>query len=217
MNKLNFMGIRNECVCLIKEMKKGNISPNQVMEKWPENKYKDKDLDMVYHQLGHYACDDDIRAKDPKYAKLQDKEIELYINILSFEICPPIFVIKEESIIVFESIIEAQDYLETKKESWGYVFDSKGKRLNFKLCSNSCVTPRIQNIEDNEGVLKAQLLSFIEKERKFSSKNILKKIIRGSSSVFGSDHNDFSKSISLSELISQIMLNINKFHFFKLK
>lgn len=58
---------------LIDKMLKGAISAQEAIDKWPVNP-EDIFLCQVQGLLHHYRDDDDIRAKDKKYAEWQEND-----------------------------------------------------------------------------------------------------------------------------------------------
>ncbi len=78
----NLNNTKLKCAELLQKMLDGEITPQQAKQGWPSNKFKDRDLDVIFHQLGHYIDDNDIRAKDARYEKWQKSEIKELIELL---------------------------------------------------------------------------------------------------------------------------------------
>ncbi|MBN1786985.1 MAG: hypothetical protein JW806_01170 [Sedimentisphaerales bacterium] len=73
---------RKLCAELLQKVLAGEITPQDAIQKWPTCESEDRDLEVALHQLYHYRDDDDIRAKDLRYKKLQTEEIRKHIEIL---------------------------------------------------------------------------------------------------------------------------------------
>jgi hypothetical protein len=69
------------CVTLLQELLDKKITPQDVIDKWP-NQTGDYLIDNIYNLLFHYRDDIDIRIKDSRYALFQDGEIRKMINDL---------------------------------------------------------------------------------------------------------------------------------------
>lgn len=217
MDRTDFMNIRTECINLIQNIKNGDMTPDDVMERWPENKFSDKDMDIIYHQLGHYACDDDIRARDNLYARMQNNEIEAYVKLLSLEIHPPIFLIDKNSIVVFESAIELQDYINSKNKSFEYMFDSKSVRLKPELFTDILTIKPVHTSEIDRDMFKSKLVFFMQKKRDFSFKNLFLKLTKDKTNFHKLDNKALSSDIQLIDLICEICQNSHKYPFFRFK
>ncbi len=60
----------------------GELSPQEAQDRWPDPNMNHHDLNVALHMLEHWEADDDIRAKDAKYASWQVAELEKMISEL---------------------------------------------------------------------------------------------------------------------------------------
>jgi hypothetical protein len=72
---------RNIAAKLLQEVLDGNISAEEVIQRWPHCK-EDTFLENLYSLFFHYRDDADIRAKDEQYAMLQRNEVRKMIKDL---------------------------------------------------------------------------------------------------------------------------------------
>ena len=61
-----------ESTRLLEMVLAGEIDPAAALKQWPDIDSEQDDLiEASWHDLSHYANDDDIRSKDPEYEKQQ--------------------------------------------------------------------------------------------------------------------------------------------------
>jgi hypothetical protein len=56
---------------LLDRVVKGEIEPKDALEQWPQTHEAEPVLGTAWHDLMHFAADDDIRRKDKRYADYQ--------------------------------------------------------------------------------------------------------------------------------------------------
>ncbi|MHC4658027.1 MAG: hypothetical protein ACYS83_02465 [Planctomycetota bacterium] len=84
MKKQNKKGNRKLASQLVDKMLKGDISAQEAIDKWPVNP-EDIFLCRVQGLLYHYRDDDDIRAKDKRYAEWQENDFRQMAQQLASE------------------------------------------------------------------------------------------------------------------------------------
>ena len=69
------------CVKLLQDLLSKNTTAQYVIDNWPM-RTGDALVDNIYSLLFHYRDDEDIRAKDSRYAVWQEDEIRKYVELL---------------------------------------------------------------------------------------------------------------------------------------
>lgn len=75
---------RGIAIELLRGLKEKRISIQEVISNWPFKK-EDECLERIRCLLDHYSDDEDIRKKDPRYAKWEEEQLIKYIGDLERE------------------------------------------------------------------------------------------------------------------------------------
>jgi len=58
---------------LLEAVARKQMVPTQALREWPGNVEGDPLVEASWHDLSHFANDEDIRARDPRYAEYQSR------------------------------------------------------------------------------------------------------------------------------------------------
>ena len=72
---------RGIAIELLRGLLEKKVSIRDIFSKWPRRK-DDQILERIRCLLDHYLDDEDIRKKDPRYAKWEEEQINGYIRDL---------------------------------------------------------------------------------------------------------------------------------------
>jgi hypothetical protein len=72
---------REQVADIVEQVLAGKLTVQKAREIWPSYS-GDDDINRLYGLIDHWNDDDDIRAKDPKYAKLQEEEFRQMVKEL---------------------------------------------------------------------------------------------------------------------------------------
>ncbi len=61
-------------ISLLTKVSKEKIKPEEALKSWPEEP-ESKLINIAWHNLSHYECDEDIRKKDKDYDIWQKKTL----------------------------------------------------------------------------------------------------------------------------------------------
>ena len=108
---------KKELASLIRKMLLGDIKPEYILNIWHKqllSDVRDYDIDIIIHQLEHYANDIDIRSKDQNYEKFFRAQFKIYIQALRSCVQLPIF-LYDSKLHMFDNSIDVYEYLYRSK------------------------------------------------------------------------------------------------------